>query len=583
VRIRLVVALLLLDVTLAGGQESVVRRNLAVGTCLGAVNRGLRTRRSRSGTSVSRILTVVRRLQIDVAVGLKGGLVIGVRLSITQLLFDVALTRSLEMVIRRHLAVGAGLGTVRRSLRPSRCCPGTLIRRILTIAGHSQLLFPVELDRRLVMGIGLSVAQIGREVTLLPGSGAIGGCKLAVGRDFRALRSRPGPVLCRVLTVARRLQIPHHVELDRRQVSSVSGSVPHLGGDVTLLRGLSAIVRRNPAISAGLGAVGRDLGAAPRGAGPVSRGMLAVAGRSQIHLPVELDSRLVMRVRRLVAQLRRMVTLLGRLGTIVRGVVPVGGALGAVDRGRRPRRRRPDTVGRRMLTIAGRSQLRLPVEVDRRLVIGDGLFVAQIGRVVALLGHLGTIICDVVAVARALGTVDSNNSPRRRCPNSVGRRMLTIAGGSELGLEVGLDGGIVTRVSRPVTQLGSDISLLRRFGAIISRQHPVAVGLGAVNRGHRPRRGCPDTVGSRLLSAASRQTASGSIKVPRRLCLRVGFAITQVRRNVASVRDSVAVEAVYVTDAPINIRVSVCLGGRIRPMRPCHDRGFHRWPSRTNH
>ena len=75
------------------------------------------------------------------------------------------------------------------------------------------------------------------------------------------------------------------------------------------------------------------------GAGTVGRRMLTVARRSQIHLPIELDRRRVVRVRLVVTQLGRVVAVLGRLGTIVRRVLAVGCALGAIDRGDRPRQR----------------------------------------------------------------------------------------------------------------------------------------------------------------------------------------------------------------------------------------------------
>ena len=254
--------------TVLGGLGAIVRRNLAIAAGLGAVGRGLGARRSCPGSVRCRILTVARRSQLRLSVGLVRRIVIRVRLPVAHLGRDVPLLRGLCAIVRCNLAVVDGLCAVVRSLSAPRGGPGTFVCRMLTVARRAASGGSVENISGVVMRVGLSVTQRGRDVTLLRGLGAVVRGSLAIAAGLHALvrglsapRGGPGTFVCRVLTVARRAIPCGSVEITRRVVTRFGLSVTQLGRDVTLLR---SHVASSP-LPVALTVLGQGLRVCPRG------------------------------------------------------------------------------------------------------------------------------------------------------------------------------------------------------------------------------------------------------------------------------------------------------------------------------
>jgi hypothetical protein len=183
----------------------------------------------------------------------------------------VTVPGGLGTIRRRHLAVVDGLGSVVRGPGEPRNRLVTLIRRVLTVGCRAIPRGSVKIARGVITRFGLSVAQPGRDVTvlrseaglpaahscqlvgpgvfaILGGVGTIFGRYLAVidglgtvVRSLSATRGRSGAFDCLLLALARRAVTCGPVEITRRVITRRGLSVTLLGLSVTHVRGQIAI------------------------------------------------------------------------------------------------------------------------------------------------------------------------------------------------------------------------------------------------------------------------------------------------------------------------------------------------------
>jgi hypothetical protein len=438
------------------------------------------------GTFVCRALTVARRAIPCGSVAITRRVVPRFGLSVTQPGRDVTVPRSqprlptahcrqlvgpgilavlggLCAIVRCNLAVVDGSYAAVRSLSAPRVGPGTFVCRAPTIARRAIPCGSVEITRRVVPRFGLSVTQLGREVTrprsqpgifaVLGGLGAVFGRKLAVvdglGAVVRSLSAPRGGLstfVCRILTVARRAIPCGSVEIARRVVTRFGLSVTQPGRDVTVLRsqpgllaahscqlvgpgifavlgGLGAIFGCNFAIVDGLGAVVRSPSAPRGGLGTLVCRMLTLARRAIPCGSVEITRRVVTRSGFSVTQLSRDVTVLRSqpglpaahscqlvgpgILAVFGGVCAIFGrhlavldGLGAVVRSRSTPRGSSGTLAGRMLTLARRAIPCGSVEITRRVVTRFGLSVTLLGLSVTHVRSQIAITPFYVALAR---------------------------------------------------------------------------------------------------------------------------------------------------------------------------------------
>jgi hypothetical protein len=171
-----------------GGLRAILGCNLAIVDGLGAVVRSPSAPRGGLGTFVCRMLTVARRAVPCGSVEITRRVVTRFGLSVTLPGRDVTALRSqpglpaahsgqlvgpgilavlggLRAIFGCNLAVVNGLGAVVRSLIVPRGSSGTFACRMLTLASRAVTCGSVEITRRVITRFGLSVTQLGREVT----------------------------------------------------------------------------------------------------------------------------------------------------------------------------------------------------------------------------------------------------------------------------------------------------------------------------------------------------------------------------------------------------------------------------------
>jgi len=345
--------------TIFGGLCAIFGCNLAVIDGSHAAVRSISAARVGPGAFVYRALAVARCAVPCGSVEITRCVVTRFGLSVTLLGRDVTLSRSqsglptahcrqlvgprilavlggLRAIVRCNLAVVDGAYAAVRSFSAARVGPGTFVRRASTVARRPISCGPVEITCRVVPRFGLSVAQLGREVTrscshrgvfsVLGCLCTIFGCKLAivdglgaVDRSLSAPRCGLGPFVYRALAVARSAVPRGSVEITRRVVTRFGLSVPQPGRHVTVLRsqpslpaphtcqlvgpgilavfgGLYAIFGCNPAVVDGLGAVVRGPSAPRSGPGTFVCRILAVARRAVPCGSVEITRRVVTRL-----------------------------------------------------------------------------------------------------------------------------------------------------------------------------------------------------------------------------------------------------------------------------------------------
>jgi hypothetical protein len=454
------------------GLCTIFRCNLAVVDGSFAAVRRPSAPRGGPGTFVRRALTVARRAIPCVSVEITRRVVTRFGLSVTQLGRDVPLPRSQPGLPAAHCRqlVGPGILTVLGGLctifrcnlavvdssfaairRPStsRGSPRTFVGRAPAVGRRAIPRASIEITGRVVTPLGLSVTQLGRDVTrprsqpglfaVLGGLCAIFRCKPAVVDRLGAVvgslsapQGGPGTFVCRILTVARRAIPGGSVQITRRVVARLCLAVAQLGGDVTILRSqpslpaacscqlvgpgiltilgrLRAIFRCNPAVVDGSFAVVRRP-SAPRGRlCTFVRRTLAVARRAIPRGSVEITRRVVTRLSLSVAQFGGDVTVL-------------------------------------------RSQPGLPAAHSRQLV-GPGILTV-LGRLCAIFG------CNLAVVDGSFAVVRSPSMPR----GSLGafpRLMLTVARRAIPCGSVKITRRVVTRFGLPITQLGLSVTHIR--------------------------------------------------------------------------------------------------------------------------
>jgi hypothetical protein len=350
---------------------AIVSCNLAVGDGAHAAVGRLGAPRVGPGPFVCRASAVARGTIPSGSVEISSSIVTRLGLSVTQLGREVTRARSqpgilavlgrLRTVLGSKLAVVDGLGAVVRRLGATRGGLGTFVRGILSVARRAISSGSVEITRRVVTRLGLSVTQPGRDVTILRslprlptaharqlvGSGiftvlrglcAILGCNLtvvyglgSVVRSPRSARFGLGAVICRMLTVAFRTVPCGSVEITRRVVTRFGLSVTQPGGDVTTVRsqsglttahscqlvgsgilavlgGLRAIFGSNLAVIDGLHAVVRSPRSARRSLGALASLIQMVARRTIPCRSVKIACRVVTRFRLSVTLLSLSIT-----------------------------------------------------------------------------------------------------------------------------------------------------------------------------------------------------------------------------------------------------------------------------------
>jgi hypothetical protein len=177
----------------------------------------------------------------------------------------------LNAIVCCNAAVVDGLGAVVGSPSASRSGPGSFIRRILAVGRRAVACGSVEIARRVVTRLGLSVSEASRDVAVLSsepglpaphscqlvGSGilailgglcAVFGCNLAVVNSLGTVVGSPslpqggsGTFACRLLTLAR-LPVPGGaVEITRRVITGLGLSITLLGLSITHVRSQVAV------------------------------------------------------------------------------------------------------------------------------------------------------------------------------------------------------------------------------------------------------------------------------------------------------------------------------------------------------
>jgi len=191
-----------------GGDQAVVGG-------LRAVAGSLRPSGDAPGSFVGFVLTVAGRAVTGIAVDVTCRVIPCFGLSIAQLGRYVALLRSqpgvpapdpgklggpgvlsvargLGAILSRNHPVIGGQCAVARGLGPPRCPSRTFIRLMLAVAGGAGLRAPVEVTRRVIARLGVSVTQLGREVALVRGLIAVTPFDVAVDRDRKGRWVRIG-------------------------------------------------------------------------------------------------------------------------------------------------------------------------------------------------------------------------------------------------------------------------------------------------------------------------------------------------------------------------------------------------------
>jgi hypothetical protein len=450
--------------------RAIFRCNPAVVDSSYAAVRSFSAPRGGSGTFVGRALTVGRRAISCVSVEIARRVITRLGLSVTLLGRDVTVPRSQSGLPAAHCRqlVGPGILTVLGRLctifgcnlaivdssfaavrRPSasRGSPRTFVGRAPAVGRRAIPRASIEITGRVVTPLGLSVTQLGRDVTrsrsqpglfaVLGGLCAIFGCKFAVVdrqgavvSSLSAPQGGPGTFICRILTVARRAIPSGSVQITRRVVARLGLSVTQLGRDVTILRsqpslpaacacqlvgpGILTVLGRlctifgcNPAVVDGSFAVVRSPGAPGGRLCTFVRRILAVASRAIPCGSVQITRRVVARFSLSVAQLGRNVTVLrsqpglpaahscqlvgpgiltvlGRLCAIFRCNLAVVDGSFAVVRSSGMPRGSLGTFARLLLTDARRAIPCGSVEITRRVVTRFGLPVTHIGSQIAV-------------------------------------------------------------------------------------------------------------------------------------------------------------------------------------------------------
>jgi hypothetical protein len=262
--------------TIFGGLCAIFGCNLAIIDGSHAAVRSISAARVGPGAFVDRALAVAQCAVPCSSVEVTRCVVTRLGLSVTLLGRNVTLSRSqsglptahcrqlvgprilavlggARAIVRCNLAVVDGAHAAVSSFGAARVGPGTLLRRSSTIARLPISCGPVEITCRVVTRFGLSVAQLGRDVTrscsqrgvfsVLGGLRTIFGCKLAIidglgaiVRSLSAPRCGLGPFVCRALAVARCAVPRGSVEITRGVITRFGLSVTQPGRHVTVLR-----------------------------------------------------------------------------------------------------------------------------------------------------------------------------------------------------------------------------------------------------------------------------------------------------------------------------------------------------------
>ena len=439
----------------------------------------------------------------------------------------------------------------------SRGGPGAFVGRALTDARRAIPCASVEITCRVVTRFGLSVSQLGGDVTVtrsqpslpaahcrqLVGPGiltvlgrlcAIFRCNLAVVdsslapvRRPSASRGSPRTLVGRVPAVGRRAIPGASIEITRSVVTPLCLSITQLGRDVTrprgqpglfaVLGGLCAIRRCELAVVDRLGAVVSSLSPPQGGPGTFVCRILAVARRAIPKGSVQIT-------RRVVARLGLSVTQLGRDVTILR------------------------------------SQPSLPAACSCQLV-GPGIL--------TVLGRLCAIFrCNPAVVDGSFAVVRSP-SATRGCLCTFVRRILAVARRAIPCGSVQITCRVVTRLRLSVAQLGGDVTVLRSQTGLPAAHSCQLVGAGiltilgglcaifrcnlavvdssfAVVGSPSMPRGSLGTFARLLLTVARRAIPCGSVEITRRVVARFGLPVTQGGLPVTHIRSQIAVASFYV-------------------------------------
>ncbi len=260
---------------------AIVRRNFAVVDGSHAAIRSIGAPRVGSRAFVCRAPAIARRAIPRGSVELTGRVVARFGVSVTLLGREVTRPRSqsqslailggLCAIFSCKPAVVDRLGAVIRGLGAPRGGLSTIVRRMLTVGRRAIPCGSIKIARRVVTRFGFSVAQPGRDVTVLRsqaglptahssqlvgsgifavlcGLGAIFGRNLAVvdglGPVIRSLgvpRGRSGTFACLLITPVRRAIPCGSVEVTRRVVTRLGLSITLLGLSVTHVRSQIAV------------------------------------------------------------------------------------------------------------------------------------------------------------------------------------------------------------------------------------------------------------------------------------------------------------------------------------------------------